>query len=288
VLSASPILRPAGGGDFSSPATADLAGLIFPYLDPHSGRRVTCRLRRDRPEVDAEGKPRNKYLSPYGDNRHLYFAPGAGPLLANQTVPVVFVEAEKSSLAIAALAERMGRQLLCVGTGGCWSWRGKIGTKIAANGSREEERGPLPDLLRVNWEAERAAIIAFDSNSATSRLVRAARWAFAQTLMELGAKVLFADIPGEGGVNGPDDLIRTAGNGAMFAVLDRCQTIRRTSGKGRARDCRGAFKGNHPRGSRWGHRHGRAGPGRVTSAGVGVSHGKSPGGTQRQRLARDC
>lgn len=36
--------------------TSDLGGLIFPYFDPESGCRVTCRLRRDHPEMDARGK----------------------------------------------------------------------------------------------------------------------------------------------------------------------------------------------------------------------------------------
>jgi hypothetical protein len=41
---------------------------------------------------DTSPKPENKYICPYGDNRHLYFPPGAASLLADPTVPVVFVE----------------------------------------------------------------------------------------------------------------------------------------------------------------------------------------------------
>ncbi len=43
---------------------ADLSGLIFPYFDPRTGKRVTARCRRDRPEMDLDGKLLNKYLSP--------------------------------------------------------------------------------------------------------------------------------------------------------------------------------------------------------------------------------
>ena len=46
-------------------------GVVFPYH--MHGQRVTARLRRDNPEVDRDGKPLNKYLSAFGDRRHLYF-----------------------------------------------------------------------------------------------------------------------------------------------------------------------------------------------------------------------
>ena len=45
-------------------AGADLSGLVFPYFDPKTGKRVTARVRRDRPEMDLDGKLLNKYLSP--------------------------------------------------------------------------------------------------------------------------------------------------------------------------------------------------------------------------------
>lgn len=199
---------------------SDLSGIVFPYFDPVSGHRVTARLRRDRPEVDSEGKPQNKYLSAYGDNRHLYFPPGAGGLLKDVAVPVLFTESEKASLAFTALGQRAGRKFLCVATGGCSSWRGKIGIRPTPDGGREEERGPLPDLGLITCGEGRPAIVVFDSNTATNPSVRAARWTFAQVLMGLGARVSFADIPAEPDVNGPDDLIAVSGDGAMLALLD--------------------------------------------------------------------
>jgi hypothetical protein len=199
---------------------ADLSGIVFPYFDPVSGQRVTARLRRDHPEVDSEGKLQNKYISPWGDNHHVYFPPGAASLLGDPTATVVFVEAEKSSLAITALMKRTGRQLLAVATGGCWSWRGKVGIRVTPSGGHEKEWGPLSDLSLITWEQDRPAIILFDSNTATNPTVRAARWAFAQYLAGVGAKVLFAEVPHEGGANGPDDLIAIGGDEALLALLD--------------------------------------------------------------------
>jgi len=123
---------------------SDLAGIVFPYLNPENGDRWTARLRRDNPEVDPEGKPQNKCVCAHGDNRHLYFPPGAAALLSDVTVPVVMVEAEKSALA--ALAGRHERRLLAIATGGCWGWRGKTGIGQGPKGERAEERGPLPDF----------------------------------------------------------------------------------------------------------------------------------------------
>ena len=91
----------------SSRHMGDLAGLVYLYLDPETARAGTCRLRRDHPEIE-NGKPKDKYLSAYGDNRHLFFQPGAGALLADTSAPVVIVESEKAVLACAAAAERAG------------------------------------------------------------------------------------------------------------------------------------------------------------------------------------
>src|SRR5258708_30131962 len=67
----------------------DLAGIVFPY---HlNGRRVTARVRRDNPERDEQGEPKNKYVSAYGDRRHLYCPPGYEELLADPLVPLVLL-----------------------------------------------------------------------------------------------------------------------------------------------------------------------------------------------------
>src|SRR5947208_1073431 len=81
---------------FKFAAAADLSGICFPYFNPGSAMRVTARLRRDNPEIDAEGKPEHKYILAYGDSRHLYFPPDARLHLVDTSVTIVLVEAEKS------------------------------------------------------------------------------------------------------------------------------------------------------------------------------------------------
>lgn len=204
---------------FGQSQTSDLSGIVFPYLDPETGRRVTARLRRDHPEIDATGKTQRKYISPGRDNRHLYFPPGVANLLTEASVPVVFVEAEKSCLALTALADRAERRILPVATGGCWGWRGKVGVGVDPRGNRKEVRGPLPDLDRIALPG-RTAIILFDANVTTNLDVQAARRRLAQELESRGASVRIVDIPQVEGVNGPDDLLCVSGDEAMWVVFD--------------------------------------------------------------------
>jgi Protein of unknown function (DUF3631)/Domain of unknown function (DUF3854) len=205
----------------SSRHGGDLAGLLFEYRDPVTGRPVTHRLRRDNPEME-DGKPKNKYLSAYGDNRHLYFPPGAGTLLADTSVLVVFVEAEKSCLAIAAAASRAGRPVLAIAPGGCWAWRGRRGKTENENGVRVDDVGPLPDLARVTWQS-RDVVILFDSNAATNDKVQAAQRALAAELTKRSANVRIAELPVEDGVNGPDDYLGKHGDAALFAIVDEAR-----------------------------------------------------------------
>jgi hypothetical protein len=87
----------------------DRTGIVFPYCDPLTGVRHTARLRRDLPDLE-NGKPKKKYLCPYGDRRHLYFVPGCGEHVKNPDIPILLVEAEKSALATTAWADRTSRQ----------------------------------------------------------------------------------------------------------------------------------------------------------------------------------
>jgi hypothetical protein len=190
----------------------DRAGLIFPYCDPLTDCRHTARLRRDRPDVE-DGKPKAKYISAYGDQRHLYFVPGCRELVQDAAVPIILVEAEKSTLALSVWAARAGRKLLPVGLGGCWGWRGRIGRVENSNGDRVDEVGPLPELCICS--NGRKTYILLDANASTNVKVQQARAALAQQLRKQRADICILELPAADGVNGPDDYIAACGDEAM-------------------------------------------------------------------------
>ena len=197
-------------------AAADLSGVLFRYYSPVTGQRTTARVRRDHPEIDADGKAQNKYILAYGDGRHLYFPPGAAALLEQSDMPIVLVEAEKSTLALTAWATRTGTRLLPIGMGGCWSWRGVIGKQEAPNGEREDVKGPLPDLSYCDG---RKVFVLLDANAETNDKVAAARSALCIDLRKRKCEVLIADLTLVDGVNGPDDYIGVCGDAAMAKVF---------------------------------------------------------------------
>jgi predicted P-loop ATPase len=195
----------------------DKSGIVFHYFDPMSGHRWTARLRRDNPEVEG-GKPRNKYLSAYGDRKHLYFPPGCAALLADVKVPVVLVEAEKSVLALTEWAGRTETTILPIGLGGCWGWRGRIGKETNASGKAVDEVGPLPDLVGA-CEGRKVHVL-LDANAAGNPKVQAARAALVRQLRKQNADVHILDLPTGDGINGPDDFIAVRGDQAMRTVLE--------------------------------------------------------------------
>lgn len=196
-------------------ATKDMSGVVFPYFSLATGKRVTARVRRDNPEIEA-GKDRNKYISAYGDRKHLYFPPDAAIKLRNPETPIVLVEAEKSSLALTAWAERTGANLLPVAMGGCWGWRGRIGKAENARGSRVDELGPIADLVCCNG---RKMYVLLDANVATNPKVAQAQRALVAELRKRQCDTLLCDLPEVEGVNGPDDYIALCGDDAMARVL---------------------------------------------------------------------
>jgi len=196
-------------------ATKDMSGLVFPYFSIATGKRVTARVRRDNPEIEA-GKEKDKYLSAYGDRKHLYFPPDAAIKLRNSETVIVLVEAEKSSLALTAWAERTGTaNLLPVAMGGCWGWRGRIGKAVNAHGDRVDEMGPIPDLDCCNG---RKVYVLLDANVGTNANVRQAQRALVAELRKRQCEALVCDLPEVVSVNGPDDYIARCGDEAMAQV----------------------------------------------------------------------
>ena len=207
-----------------------LEGLAFPYLNPDDDQARTWRVRRDNPEVDTNGKPIAKYVSP-PDRKCLYFVPSCYPQLADTSAPAIFVESEKAVLALVEAETRSKRgHGLLIATGGCWGWRGVVGKATSANGARVDQKGPLPDFDRVTWTG-RDTVIVFDANVATNEKVQAARLALAAELAKRGANVQIAELPVENGMNGPDDYIGKYGAAAFWKLIDSAKPTKRSQDK---------------------------------------------------------
>jgi hypothetical protein len=216
----------------------DLAGLLFPYLDPETHLPVTCRLRRDHPEVDAAGNPQRKYVTAWGDSPHVYFPPGSGPILADSSTSVVLVEAEKSALALTATSRRSTRPMLVIALGGCWGWRTQqAGKATDADGARVNVAGVQPDLGRVAWNG-RDVVVLFDANAATNPKVRRARRQLADELTSRGARVQIGTVPAEPGVNGPDDYRAVHDDAALLALIDDAVPVQPATVDELLEDCR--------------------------------------------------
>jgi predicted P-loop ATPase len=211
-------------------AHGDFSGLFFPYLSPQSGFRVGARVRRDRPETE-DGKPKNKYMSGFGDRKHLFFVPGTEHLLADHSVNVVLIEAEKSALALSAWAERTGKRILPVAMGGCWGWRGRIGKVENEKGERVDEVGPLPDLEVCK---KRRVYILLDTNVATNPNVQHARRELAKALRKMQADVRVLNLPAFENINGPDDFVAAKGDDALLALFETGVIITNKEGGARS------------------------------------------------------
>lgn len=203
-------------------AGQNLGGLVIPYRDPCDGRVLSHRVRLDNPLPDGQ-----KYLSEQGC-RVLFFPPGPGGDLTDTEVPIVFVEAEKSALALKALADRNDRRVLPIGIGGVWGWRRKTGVELTPEGGHEAVTGPSPSLDLAVWR-NRKAIIAFDSNVAGRPDLEKARRELAEELKKRDAKVFIASVPRHEGVNGPDDLVAVLGDQVALEMLDRAAPFARAT-----------------------------------------------------------
>jgi putative DNA primase/helicase len=195
--------------------TQNMGGVVFPYYSLATGARVTARVRRDNPEIEA-GREKNKYISAYGDRKHLYFPPGTAARLQDASTPIVLVEAEKSCLALTAWAKRTGTNLLAAAMGGCWGWRGRIGKVQNARGERVDETGPIPDLHCVDG---RRVYVLLDANAASNPKVTQAQAALMAELRKRSCEILLCNLPARDGVNGPDDFVALCGDDAMAEVF---------------------------------------------------------------------
>jgi predicted P-loop ATPase len=215
------------GGQLVGRKGGNFAGLALPYFAPGSRIVREYRLRRDRPELEADStgqlKPKQKYLSPPGRGNMLYIVPGsAKDLLANAALPIVLTEGEFKTLALWRLAtwEREHEpRLLPIGISGVFNWRGTIGKTNGPDGERIDVKGPIPDLDWITWEGRRV-ILAFDADVAHKDQVRFARADLARHLRGRGALVGFLEWDIDQG-KGIDDHLAVTGPAPVLDALTR-------------------------------------------------------------------
>jgi hypothetical protein len=200
----------------------DLSGILFPYISPVDGERKGARVRLDAKASSDEAK----YLLE-ASCKHLFFPPDVKNMLGDRSIPLVFVEAEKSALAVFAHGQRSGRKLLSIGIGGCWGWRRSDGKVLTPSGGAKATSGPSPDFDLLKFE-NRTAVLAFDSNAISNKKVQAARGTLARELISRGADVLIVDIPEYEGINGPDDFIAGYGDTDFLKLLVEAKQYKAT------------------------------------------------------------
>ena len=186
-----------------APRTADLSGVVFPYIGRESNEIEYVRVRRNNFDEDA-GEGKYHANSAADADRILYGYPGAWERLDDKHTKVVLVEAEKSVLACEAWAQRMKRtDFVFLGMGGCHGWEDK-------------KRGILPDMATCRGHE---VIALLDANVRTNDQVKSARAGLVAYLQSIGSAVLIAELPQEDGVNGPDDFIALHADDEFSAVL---------------------------------------------------------------------
>lgn len=192
--------------DRRAPDNGSYSGIIFPYVWPGENHCREYWLRRDKPEIeyDSSGAPKekHKYLGPPGRGNLLYVVPGMAPeLLTDVGVPIAITEGVKKTIALYRLSAHDIRKgaaprFLPVGLAGVWSFRGIIGKTEGPDGSRRDEKGPIPDLDRLAWQRRRVFVV-YDANVHTNPSVAAARRALTQELTKRGAEVRWVNLPAQ-------------------------------------------------------------------------------------------
>ncbi len=203
--------------------SGNYAGIVFPYRLPGGDRPREFRLRRDHPDLEQSGsivKEKAKYLSPPGAGNRFYFPPDVNPeSLRDPTIPILFVEGEKKSLALSPVGlSSAGPQFIPIGLAGVWGWRGVVGKGPDSKGARSDIKGPIPDFDLFEWR-NRTVYLMFDLNVRTNEKVRTARSALKAELKKRGAKVRLIDLPELEGVNGPDDLLALKGSEFILRLI---------------------------------------------------------------------
>jgi hypothetical protein len=200
------------------------AGIGFPFRLPESDDIRAWHIRLDNPPLGPDGREEHKYLFPPGCRNMFYFPPSLTMAeLADNSLPLVFVEGEKKALALDDLAifETNRRRWITIGLTGVWNWRGVGGRGPNTKGKRVDQKGPIADwgLFPDGALDTRKVIICFDNDVFKNDQVQNARKALSNLLTELGARVRWVEVPPVPVKQGIDDFIAEHGPEAALVLF---------------------------------------------------------------------
>lgn len=221
-----------GGPLVGRNGSGDYEGIVIHYVWPGEDSVRGYRLRRARPEISVDPetgkrKEKSKYLASPGDSNRLYVPIGVEPSwLADRQMPVLIVEGEFKATALFRLAlHALGdaaelARFLPISIPGVGNWQGVIGKTTNADGERVSEKGPIPDLKRIEWRGRQVVII-FDRDLETNKHVIFERFKLGLHLQRQGAKVRVFQWPKQNpGAKGVDDLLSAAGPDLVLNLID--------------------------------------------------------------------
>ena len=184
----------------------NLAGLIFPYHNPHgkpylkSDDQPFYRIKPEWGNLKTEDSP--KYLSSAGEGNRPYFSrlyPQWQRAIKSTKIDLTEVEGEKKGDCLCSYGEAT------IGFSGVSGWVDK--TPRPGENQLEHSR-PLPELDVIEWH-NRKVYQCYDSDIIEKLPVRDALFERAQDLHHKGAHPYLILLPNEinGAKNGPDDFV---------------------------------------------------------------------------------
>jgi hypothetical protein len=182
-------------------------GILFTINRPNGDTSYS--FRPDEPDPE---KPKRKYEQPSkyygGPGNVLDVHPSLHHLIADTSVPVIFVEGIKKADAITTAARAAGVEVLVVAITGVWNWLSK--------------KKPIPDMLDIPVE-DRKVTICFDSDKLHNPDVQDAEQRLAEHLAGRGAEVWSAYLPDkpDGSKMGADDFFVCGGTFSELRLLTR-------------------------------------------------------------------
>jgi hypothetical protein len=180
-------------------------GILFTLHRP-SGETATI-FRPDEPDPKNPGHKYEQESKHYGGAGNvLDVHPSARHLLADERVPVVFVEGVKKGDAITSAARAAGIGLVAVAISGVYNWM---------SGGE-----PIPDMLDVPVKGRRT-LVCFDSDMLRNPQVQDAAERLAEHLTRRGAgvEVVFLPDQPDGSKTGADDYLAGNPGGTLEGLL---------------------------------------------------------------------